>query len=424
MSTTTGQTNRAPIYLGKFIGEGAFAFVFKGYLPSGGVVAVKKSRVSLRVKRPSLQHEARILAMVQGHRGIAQLVGYYRGPHFEYIAMELLGPPIKSQIHDDLNALAPETVARIAIQLFSALDHIHSRGIVHRDITPENILRSLENPSKICLVDFGISLPVTPISSESPIGPKNFRRPVGTLSWCSLSSHHGNAICPPDDLESTLFVLLFLLAASLPWHIPHNYGEKLSATIIRIEESKSAFVGSALEDVDCVLALRLGQILDRIRGAEIPLGVTPPYAELVAQILAVSKCTLELDQQLPLDWTPCSPPPILNQRLAHPPAMRSDEKTEAPTDPVDVKLVNDLKDSRGDKYPDSNASDYQYTWFPNYNRDRSLTLPEAQAAICDENLPACCVAPGHLSGLDEPVYSDSAQMWSFQQGYYVSHPGP
>ncbi|KAF7293003.1 Casein kinase I isoform alpha [Mycena indigotica] len=71
------------IRLGKHIGTGFYAFVFEGYPASGGIVAVKKSRVSLRTKRPCLQHEVRILHLVQGHRNIPQLVGYYRGPHFE-----------------------------------------------------------------------------------------------------------------------------------------------------------------------------------------------------------------------------------------------------------------------------------------------------------------------------------------------------
>ena len=53
--------------------------------------AIKKSRVSLRVKRTMLRHEARVLQLLQGHSAIPTLLGYERLPHFEYIAVDLLG---------------------------------------------------------------------------------------------------------------------------------------------------------------------------------------------------------------------------------------------------------------------------------------------------------------------------------------------
>lgn len=44
-------------------------------------------------------------------------------------------------------------------KLFSAINHMHSRGIVHRDIKPENILFLNKNPdSEIKIVDFGLSV--------------------------------------------------------------------------------------------------------------------------------------------------------------------------------------------------------------------------------------------------------------------------
>lgn len=62
---------------------------------SGRTVAVKKSRVPLRVKRTTLQYESRILQLLQGHPAIPVIYGYGHLPHFEYLAMELLGPSIK-----------------------------------------------------------------------------------------------------------------------------------------------------------------------------------------------------------------------------------------------------------------------------------------------------------------------------------------
>lgn len=88
--------------------------------PSGTVVAIKKSRVSLRVKRTILRHEARVLQLLQGHPAVPKLVGYGRNPHFEYIAMELLGQSVRALVVPG-KAIPLETVRRIGGQMVGSL---------------------------------------------------------------------------------------------------------------------------------------------------------------------------------------------------------------------------------------------------------------------------------------------------------------
>jgi predicted Ser/Thr protein kinase len=80
------------------------------------VIAYKKSRISLRVKRTILRHEARVMQLLQGHPAIPQLVGYHRGNHFEYMGMELLGMELKATVQDN-SAVRPGTVARVGKQI-------------------------------------------------------------------------------------------------------------------------------------------------------------------------------------------------------------------------------------------------------------------------------------------------------------------
>jgi len=63
------------------------------------VVAIKQVRAPpLRVKRTLLlQHEARVLQLLQGHPAIPVVYGYGRLKHFEYLTMELLGPSIREK---------------------------------------------------------------------------------------------------------------------------------------------------------------------------------------------------------------------------------------------------------------------------------------------------------------------------------------
>jgi hypothetical protein len=78
--------------------------------------AVKKMRVSLRVRRSKLEHESRVLHLVRGHVGIMKLLAYGRFPHFEYMAMEILGPTIQSSLVDG-HGVPLATVLLVADQM-------------------------------------------------------------------------------------------------------------------------------------------------------------------------------------------------------------------------------------------------------------------------------------------------------------------
>lgn len=62
--------------------------------PNGRVVALKKSRVSIKFSRTLLLYEAQVLCLLQGHPGIPEIYAWGHLEHFEYISMELLGGEI------------------------------------------------------------------------------------------------------------------------------------------------------------------------------------------------------------------------------------------------------------------------------------------------------------------------------------------
>jgi casein kinase I family protein HRR25 len=84
---------------------------------TGQLVAVKKSRVSLRVKRTLFHHEARVLQSLQGHPSIPAVYAIGRFNHFEYLAMELLtrslGDDIEGQLEEGF-------VSQVAVQMVRA----------------------------------------------------------------------------------------------------------------------------------------------------------------------------------------------------------------------------------------------------------------------------------------------------------------
>ncbi|KAG1741569.1 kinase-like domain-containing protein [Suillus paluster] len=123
---------------------------------TGQVVAVKKSRVPLRFKRTVIQHEARVLQMLCGHPTIPLVCAVERFEHFEYLSMELLGPNIRA-IVEKAEAVRKRIAPRLAVQMLSALKHVHSHGIIHGDIKLDNILLCPTDHHRIRLINFGIT---------------------------------------------------------------------------------------------------------------------------------------------------------------------------------------------------------------------------------------------------------------------------
>ncbi|KAJ6622919.1 hypothetical protein B0H10DRAFT_2012027 [Mycena sp. CBHHK59/15] len=101
------------------LGEGACSVVFKATEEgSSTLVAIKKLRVSKRVQRPTLQHEARILQLLKDH-AIPVVYGYGHLKHFEYMAMEVLRPSLLEMQKD--GGLSVATVIRVVDQTVRTL---------------------------------------------------------------------------------------------------------------------------------------------------------------------------------------------------------------------------------------------------------------------------------------------------------------
>lgn len=83
---------------------------------TGRAVALKKSRVSLRVKRPLLQHEARILKLLSGHPSIPKVYAYGRVEHFELLSMQQLSQSL-GDVVDNGGPLSIAVVLDIANQM-------------------------------------------------------------------------------------------------------------------------------------------------------------------------------------------------------------------------------------------------------------------------------------------------------------------
>ncbi|HET7843886.1 MAG TPA: serine/threonine-protein kinase, partial [Xanthomonadales bacterium] len=200
---------------------------FPGYtiermLGKGGMATVYLARqhslgrsVALKVLSPALAHdpeatgrflrEARIAASLR-HPNIVAVhdVGTHEGLPYMAIAYEPAGSVAPLAPMDPARTLA--VVRDIAL----ALDHAHQRGVVHRDVKPENILVG-EHGSYV-LSDFGIALALgtaTPLTAEGGS--------VGTPQYMSPEQLRGGTVDGRSDLYGLGGVMYRLLTGQFPF---------------------------------------------------------------------------------------------------------------------------------------------------------------------------------------------------------------
>ena len=145
--------------LSNTIGTGTFSKVKLGiHLPTQQKVAIKildKDKIKDESDIERISREIHILKNLR-HNNIAQLYENITSERHIYIVMEYVDGKDLFQYIYSLKRLNELKACFLFRQLISALEYIHTLGIVHRDIKPENILLTKDH-KKVKLVDFGLS---------------------------------------------------------------------------------------------------------------------------------------------------------------------------------------------------------------------------------------------------------------------------
>ncbi|PVF94673.1 kinase-like protein [Serendipita vermifera] len=360
-------------HLKKNVGHGAHGWVYRATeVNSGAIAAVKKSRVSTRIQRTILRHESRIIQLLQGHPSIPTVYGYGHLDHFEYLSIELLGSSVRES-HPTPLGIGIRTVVQFTEQALFSLQHVHSHGIVHRDIKPENFLCSINDPSKIKLIDFGISRHFQSGTPTQYDPLKGSRHIVGTRNWASLNSHDGIDLSPRDDLESLAYTALFLLYGDLPW-CDDSRDKSYRDSLIRTRAYKAALTGKIPVPG---IPQEFGDLLKHSR--ELQFGQLPDYEHLKSRFQQLSTLVGCVDGQA-LDWSPNKPQ---IDKTIHPLIPEWPNwipyKEEAGTDGEDRDDTDQIPTN---SYYSWDIGD----WDINGQRDRDLTLPTDQEALLDSQM--------------------------------------
>ncbi|MFW5829049.1 MAG: serine/threonine-protein kinase [Planctomycetota bacterium] len=164
-----------------------------GRLDAGGqalVLAGQRQRDGLAVVIKTLRHvgedsrrrfiaEARALATCQ-HRCIPKLLDIDLAPGDQPYLIMTRAPGVSLRRVLLNGAVPAESFELIALALAELLQHLAERGIVHRDIKPDNIMVGVDRT--VSLIDFGLALVDRPPVASKPLaGPAAATTPIGTL---------------------------------------------------------------------------------------------------------------------------------------------------------------------------------------------------------------------------------------------------
>lgn len=196
------------------IGVGGMANVYKA-----GRCAAAANQIAVKVLKEEFldneelvrrfKNESKAISILN-HPNIVKVYDVSVTDQLQYIVMEYIdGITLKEYLKQRNGALTWKEVVHFATQVLSALDHAHSKGIVHRDVKPQNIM--LQADGSIKMMDFGIAR--FSRAQSQTVSDKA----IGSVHYISPEQAKGDHTDARTDIYSVGVMMYEMLSGKLPF---------------------------------------------------------------------------------------------------------------------------------------------------------------------------------------------------------------
>lgn len=213
----------------EFLGSGTTANVYRALdLETNREVALKifdEQYLSDQDALKLFEREIKAVARLEKHVGLLSYYGGSMRDGYRYLVMDIAkGETLMHYLNRVGGKLPINEAVSYLSQLLSVLSYIHSRGVIHRDIKPQNIRISRDGSLKLC--DFGIA---------AVIGAESFAngKAIGTVNYISPEQAKGIEVSPQSDIYSAGVVFYEMLTGVLPFTSDKSTPEDRIGDIIR-----------------------------------------------------------------------------------------------------------------------------------------------------------------------------------------------
>jgi hypothetical protein len=260
-----------PVVLGRYrlvrrLGTGGFGAVWLAWDEH------LEREVAVKAVPRSGAHDARaereaLAAARLNHPGIVTLYEAGGDESGHYLVSELVHGTTLADL-ESAGALSDRDVVRVGLALADALEHAHRRGVVHRDVKPQNVIvpHLPESPAGVAkLTDFGIAT----LAGDDPLTRTG--DVVGTLAYMAPEQAEGRRVGPPADVYALGLVLYEALAGRHPVRGagPADTARRLGATLPSLGRARRDLPAPLVAGIDRAVRPRAeerGSLAD-LRGA-------------------------------------------------------------------------------------------------------------------------------------------------------------
>ena len=239
------------------LGKGGFASVYKVRSAALGrfeaLKVLNEARASESGFAERFRHEARIAASLE-HPSIVKVFEFGEVGGYFWYSMQLVEGPTVARELKLRGRIDSEKALRIAIPILDALDYAHARGVVHRDVKPDNII--LDEWDRAYLMDFGIA------KLDDDIVRTVAGQTFGSPAYLSPEQARGLPLDGRSDVYSLGITLYQMLSGVIPFASPDR-----ASTVARRLTEDPAPLSSKVPGLPAALVASVARALARDRDA-------------------------------------------------------------------------------------------------------------------------------------------------------------